>query len=77
MGKQWAFFLKQIVIGSEKWIVYSNLTCKRLWKKAGDPPQRTTTAGLDPQKAMLLVELDWKGIFFQNHQFNSLLGRAG
>ena len=31
-------FLKQIVMGNEKWILYNNVEWKRWWDKRNEPP---------------------------------------
>ena len=46
-------FLKQIVTGDEKWILYSNMGLKRSWGKRNEPPPTTPKAGLRPRKVML------------------------
>ena len=45
-------FLKQIVTGDEKWILYNNVELKRLWGKRNEPPPTTQKAGLHPKKVM-------------------------
>ena len=39
-----ALFLKQIVMGDEKWILYNNVEQKRLWGKRNEPPPTTPKA---------------------------------
>ena len=46
-------FLKQIVMGDEKWILYNNVEQKRSWGKRNEPPPITPKAGLHPKKVML------------------------
>jgi len=43
-------FLKRIIIGDEKWIIYNNIERKRSWSKRGQPPSTTSKAGLYPKK---------------------------
>ena len=57
-------FLKQIVTGSEKWILYNNVERKRPWGKRNEPPPTTPKAGLHPKKVMLCIWWDWKGVLF-------------
>ena len=38
-------FLKQIVMGDEKWILYNNVEWKRSWDKRNEPPPATPKAG--------------------------------
>ena len=58
-------FLKQIVTGDEKWILYNNVEWKRSWGKQNEPPPRTTPkAGLHPKKVMLCICWHWKGALY-------------
>lgn len=72
-------FFKPIVIGDEKGLVYSNVTLKRLWKKAGDPPQRTHKADLHPQKSDVISIVGLERCYLvltfckQNHLFGGLM----
>ncbi|XP_066253847.1 uncharacterized protein [Euwallacea similis] len=54
-------FLKQIVTGDEKWIIYENVKRKRSWGHSSQPPQTTSKVGLHPKKIMLSVWWDFKG----------------
>ena len=54
-------FLKQVVTGDEKWILYNNVEWKRLWGKRNEPPPTTPKAGLHTKKVMLCIRWDWKG----------------
>ena len=69
-------FLKRMVTGDEKWIVYNNVVRKRSWGKRDEPPLPTPKAGLHSKKVMLCVWWDWKGILYyellpQNQTINS------
>ena len=49
---------------------------KRSWGKGNEPPRTTPKAGLHPEKVMLCIWWDWKGVlcydlFLQNHTINS------
>ena len=55
-------FLKQIVTGGEKWILYNNVEQKRSWGKRNEPPPTTPKAGLHPKKVMLCIWWDCKEI---------------
>ena len=57
-------FLKQIVTGDEKWILYNNVEWKRLWGKRNEPPPTTPKAGLRQKKVMLCIRWDWKGVLY-------------
>ena len=69
-------FLKQIVTGDEKWILYNNVEQKRSWGKQNEPPPTTRKASLHPKKVMLCVWWDWKGVLYcelllENQTINS------
>ena len=46
-------FLKLIVAGDEKWILYNNVEWTRSWDKPSEPPPITSKAGFHPKKVML------------------------
>ena len=46
----------------EKWILYNNVEWKRSWGKRNEPPPTTPKAGLHPEKVMLCIWWDWKGV---------------
>ena len=69
-------FLKQIVTGDEKWILYNNVERKRSWGKRNEPPPTTPKASLHPKKVMLCIWWDWKGVLYyelllENQTINS------
>ena len=69
-------FLKPVVTGDEKRIVYNNVEQKRLWGKRNEPPPTTPKAGLHPKKVMLCIWWDWKGVLYyelllENQTMNS------
>ena len=69
-------FLKQIVMGNEKWILHNNVERKRSWGKRNEPPPTTPKASLCPKKAMLYIWRDWKGVLYyellpENQTINS------
>ena len=51
-------FLKQIITGDKKWIVYNYVVRKRLCSKRDEPPQKTSKAELHQKKIMLSVWWD-------------------
>ena len=51
-------FLKQVVTGDEKWIIYNNIERKRSWGKRNEPSLATPKANLHPKKIMLCVWWD-------------------
>lgn len=57
-------FLKRIITGDEKWIVYDNVVRKRSWIKQNEPPQSTSKANIHQKKIMLSVWWDYKGIVY-------------
>ena len=69
-------FLKQIVMGDEKWILYNNVEWKRAWGKRNEPPPTTPKASLHPKKVMLCIWWGWKGVLYyellpENQMINS------
>ena len=57
-------FLKLIITGDEKWVVYNNVKRKRSWSKKDEPTQSTSKADIHQKKVMLSVWWDFKGIIF-------------
>ena len=57
-------FLKQLITGDEKWVVYNNVNRKRSWSKPGEPAQTTSKADIHQKKVMLSVWWDYKGIVY-------------
>ena len=55
-------FLKRIITGDEKWIVYDNDVRKRSWSKRDESAQSTSKADIHQKKVMLSVCWDFKGI---------------
>ena len=69
-------FLKLIVMGNEKWILYGNVEWKISPGKQNDPPPTTPKADLHPKKVMLCIWWDWKGVLYyellpENQTINS------
>ena len=69
-------FLKQIVMGNEKWILYNNVEWKRSWVRRNEPPPTTPKAGLHLKKVMLCIWWNWKGVLYyellpENQTINS------
>ena len=69
-------FLKQIVIGDEKWILYNNVEWKRSWGKRNKQPPTTPETSLHPKKMMLCIWWDWRGVLYyelllENQTINS------
>lgn len=57
-------FLKRMITGDEKWIVYNNVERKRSWGKRSEPPQSTSKANIHQKKIMLSVWWDFKGVVY-------------
>lgn len=57
-------FLKRIITGDEKWVVYNNVKRKRSWSIKDEPAQTISKADIHQKKVMLSVWWDFKGIVF-------------
>jgi [histone H3]-lysine36 N-dimethyltransferase SETMAR len=57
-------FLKHIITGDEKWVVYNNIKSKRSWSKKDEPVQSTLKADIHQKTMMLYVWWYFKGIVF-------------
>ena len=55
-------FLRNLVTGDEKWIVYRNSKRRRHWTRPGSAPQTVAKDGLHPRKVMLTIWWDFKGV---------------
>jgi len=69
-------FLKWMIIGDEKWVVYNNVQRKRSWGKKDKLPQITSKQNIHAKKVMLCIWWDCKGIMYyellsQNQTINS------
>ena len=54
-------FLKRIITGDEKWIVYNNVNRKRSWSKKDEALERQAKADIHQKKVLLSIWWDWKG----------------
>lgn len=62
MQRKWPNpFLKQIITGNEKWVIYNNAVRKRSWRKQSEKPLTTPKPGLRQEKIMC-IWWDWKGV---------------
>jgi histone-lysine N-methyltransferase SETMAR len=57
-------FLKNLITGDEKWIVYNNVNRKRSWSKSGETSQRISKPDIHQKKVMLSIWWDYKGIIY-------------
>ncbi|GFX67972.1 mariner Mos1 transposase [Trichonephila clavipes] len=57
-------FLKRLITGDEKWVVYNNIKRKRSWSRSGEPTQTTSKADIHQKKVLLKVWWDYKGIVY-------------
>ncbi|GFY18015.1 mariner Mos1 transposase [Trichonephila clavipes] len=57
-------FLKRLITGDEKWVVYNNIKRKRSWSKLGEPTQTTSKADIHQKKVLLSVWWDYKGVVY-------------
>jgi len=48
-------FLKWMIIGDEKWIIYNNVQRKRSWGKKDKPSQTTLKQNIHAKKVMLYL----------------------
>jgi len=55
-------FLKRIITGDKKWIVYINVERKRSSGKRYEPPLTALKASLHPKKVMLCIWWDWNRV---------------
>ena len=51
-------------MGDGKWILYTNVKWKRSWGKWNEPPPTTPKSSLHPEKLMLCILWDWKGVLY-------------
>ncbi|KAG6801834.1 Ammar1 transposase [Apis mellifera caucasica] len=57
-------FLKRLITGDEKCVVYNNIKRKRSWSRPHEPAQTTSKAGIHQKKVLLSVWWDYKGIVY-------------
>lgn len=57
-------FLKRIVTGDEKWVVYNNNKRRRSWCGPSESSQAVAKPDLHAKKVMLCIWWDWKGIVY-------------
>ena len=56
-------FLKQIVMGDDKWILYNRVEWKRLWGKRNELAPTTPKPDLQSKKVMC-IWWDWKAVLY-------------
>jgi histone-lysine N-methyltransferase SETMAR len=59
-------WIKQIITGDEKWVLYVNHNRKRQWLRSGDKPEPEPKGELHPKKVLMSVFWDFKGILWYN-----------
>jgi len=64
-------FLKRIITGDEKWVVYNNVKRKRSWSKKDEPAQSTSKVDIHQKKVILNICLG----FQRNHFFLASTGQ--
>ena len=57
-------FLKRLITGDEKWVVYDNIKRKRWWSRPREPARKTSKAGIRRKKVSLSVWWDYEGIVY-------------
>ena len=55
-------FLRRIITGDEKWVLYVNVERKKQWLSPSQTPIPTPKAGLHPKKVLLCVWWDLEGV---------------
>jgi len=61
-------FLKWMITGDKKWIVYNNVQRKKPWRKKDKPPQTTATSKQNiVKKVILCIWWDCKGIVYYDY----------
>ena len=71
-------FLKRLITGDEKWVVYNNIKRKRSWSRPREPARTTSKADIRQKKVLLSVWWDYKGIVYfellpSNRTINSVV----
>ncbi|XP_026823949.1 histone-lysine N-methyltransferase SETMAR-like [Ooceraea biroi] len=71
-------FLKRIVTGDEKWIVYKNVERKRSWGKRDEPPQTTPKQTIHTKKSYCAFGGIGKESYIMNcfHKIKQLIRRS-
>ena len=54
-------FLKRMITGDEKWIVYNNVSRKRSWNRRGEALERQAKTEIHQKKVMLSMWWEWEG----------------
>ncbi|GFV70722.1 mariner Mos1 transposase [Trichonephila clavipes] len=57
-------FLKQMVTGVKKWVIYDNIVRTLSWSKRGEAAQTGAKRELTARKIVLCIYWDWKGIIY-------------
>ena len=57
-------FLKRLITGDEKWILYNNVQRKRSCGKQNGSLLTTAKDGLHQKKVLLCIWWDWKGVLY-------------
>ncbi|GFW70985.1 histone-lysine N-methyltransferase SETMAR [Trichonephila clavipes] len=57
-------FLKRLITGDEKWVIYNNIKRKRSWSRPGEPTQTISKADIHQKQVLLSVWWDYKGIVY-------------
>ena len=66
-------FLKKIITGDEKWIVYDTVVRKRSWSKQDEPTKPTSKDNIHQKKLMLSVRWNFKGIVILKSSTRALM----
>lgn len=57
-------FLRQIITGDEKWVLYVNQSRKRQWRDRDELPESEPKGDLHPKKVMLSIWWDFQGVIY-------------
>lgn len=57
-------FLKRMITGDEKWVMYNNIKRRRSWCGPTESPQSVAKPDCHSKKVLLCIWWDWKGVIY-------------